>query len=257
MLPLRSVVLTSVVALAACFPTPTPQHAVWHEGRRLEIQGAPLPLGLGPYLDDDGEEGVSASWPGLLGGRVGHGTRRLRGTVGAFIGMTLYGDASLTLRLVQLGRVHTAIAVEGGAGGALLTASQVLGDLVGENELSGVFTWGRVRPMVTFARADAMDAGGSAFTLAGSYGTFAGVREVGGSIGFLFLGKPDDYTRRDSLDTFHTRESRVVDWDAGGVSLDVLWHGERSAPTALLSFHWAFGRKVLRSKIDVWDPRGR
>lgn len=103
-----------LVAAPGCLPAPTPQHAVWRSGYEYGGQVAPVPA-VAPKIDEGGELGVGPNWPGLIGGRGGYATSRVRATVGAFVGMSVYGDASLAVRLVSSGRVHAAVAVEGGS----------------------------------------------------------------------------------------------------------------------------------------------
>jgi len=233
-------------ATTACFPTPSAQHAVWRRGRFVEGQFGPLPA-VGPHVAESGETRTGISWPGLGGGRFGYGTDRFRAGIGAFIGLALYGDASLTVRLLRVGRVHTAIAAEGGYGAAALTSAAVLGDLVGEPELSGAFGWGRLRPLVTIGPSATS---GRGLTLGGSYGSFAGVRERGFSIGGLFLGGASGNTRVEKVGAKSWLRSETVEWGAFSVDVNVLWHGELSTPTVLLTLSVSGGQETVDSKLE-------
>lgn len=232
--------LACAVALAACFPTPTPQHAVWTPGPRADVVVAPLPAVSHQPARGRDPAGFGLTWPGLLGGRFGTGTRRVRGALGAYVGLALYGDASLAVRVAQAGRLHLAVVGEGGGGVAVLAAEAILARMLGMDSLDGAFGWWRARPLVSWGPRDPA-AGGPVLTVGGLYGELAGVREFGVSIGVLGLGKaagavelltenPDDYKR------MKVRSVGVSRSSGGGADLYVLWHGDDRRPAVLLAF---------------------
>lgn len=229
---------TVIVGLTACFPTPAPQHAVWAPGVRLDVPMAPLPGLARQEAEPDADEasGTSLSWPGLLGGRIGYGNRRVRGAVGAHVGLTLYGDASLAVRLAQAGRMYVALAGEVGVGAAGLSSAAVtnLGQMIGVDDLDGAFTWARLRPLISRGPRSPT-ARGDIFTLGGVLGTFAGVRELGFSLGYI--KSTYDRGRYHDGEPYENRDDRK----GGGFDIYVLWHGEASRPSILLTLNLFLG----------------
>ncbi len=228
-----------LAALAACFPTPAPQHAVWAPGVRVDVPVSPLPA-LAHHAedpDDDEAAGFGVTWPGLVGGRMGYGNRRVRAAVGVYVGLTIYGDASLALRVAQAGRLHLALAGEAGVGGAGASSAAVttLTKITGVEELDGAFTWARFRPLISHGPRSPAGRG-NVFTLGGVYGTFAGVREQGFSVGYL--RSTYERGRRHGGDPYESPEER---W-GGGFDLYALWHGDASGPSVLLTINGFFGR---------------
>lgn len=235
--------------LGACFPTPPPQHAVWSPGLKVDIVGAPLPaLGHRAATADGEPAAPGVTWPGLLGGRFGTGTRRVRWAIGAYVGLALYGDASLSLRVAQWGCFHTAMAIEGGAGAAALSAAETLAQMLAKDSMDGAFGGWRARPLVSWGPREAGHRR-TVLTVGGLYGQLAGVREVGASLELLVPAR--ETTTSTAVDENEGQSSRSrlttarVDRGHGmGLDLYLLWHGEDSHPAALLTVSGYFaGRR--------------
>lgn len=219
---------------------------MWAPGVKVDVVAAPLP-GLGHRQPTEADEagGAGVTWPGLIGGRFGTGTRRVRWGIGAYVGLALYGDASLAVRLAQVGRLHVALAAEGGAGAAVLAAESTLEDMLGKESLGGSFAWWRARPLMSWGPRGDVLAGGLVVTVGGIYGELAGVREVGASLGLLELGRlvERDVTIDDNEGQSSRASYRQVDvarGSGGGADLYVLWHGDDHRPAILLAFSGYF-----------------
>lgn len=246
----RAIARAAIVAFAcgqlvACFPTPPPQHAVWSPGLKVDIVGAPLPaLGHRAATADGEPAAPGITWPGLLGGRFGTGNQRVRWAVGAYIGLALYGDASLAVRVGQLGRFHAAMAIEGGAGAAALTASATLAEMLAKESMEGAFGWWRARPLVSWGPREAGD-GRTVLTVGGLYGELAGVREVGASLGLLVPARETSTSVVIDENEYQSSKSRlttarVARGNGMGLDLYVLWHGEDPHPAVLLTLSGYF-----------------